>query len=362
MIPSLYLPVRRVPLNINGKVDRRLLRQLASTLSDDQVTAYRGSTKRQPTSDVERRLQAVWAQVLNVEPRDIGVDDSFFRVGGDSISAMQVMTQCANERLQIRMADIFQYKTISAISQQTTSSSVTAQDIEVQYETPFRLSPIQDMFFETAPEGINHFNQSFLLRVNTPTSSTVLHQALAKLAARHHMLRARFRRTPSDNSSVGEWQQLITSTVDGSFGYRDHQVTCLEESRDIIMMAQTSLDIGQGPVFSADLVSIASGGQYLFMAAHHLVIDLVSWRVLIRDLEDLLKTKSIVSQPSISFQAWCRLQADYALEHLTSENTIAGYVPPPMLDYWNLSTGNNLVGDAIDREFVLSEQSFYRPR
>ncbi|PFH58666.1 hypothetical protein XA68_13399 [Ophiocordyceps unilateralis] len=361
MVPSFYLPVHRMPLSNNGKVDRRLLRQLASTLSDGQVTAYStslGGSKLQPTSDVERRLRAVWARILNLEPEAIGIDDSFFRIGGDSISAMQVVTQCANERLQLTMADFFRYKTISAISQQTTCSVAPTQDIEVQYESPFDLSPIQQMFFETAPDGVKYFNQSFFLRLNTDIDSAVLRDAMTQLVTRHHMLRARFRKTVNDTSRIGGcmWQQLISDTVDGAFRYQEHQVAHLEESRLILVTAQTLLDMQHGPVFSADLVNVASGGQYLFMVAHHLVVDLVSWRIIIRDLEDLLKTRSIVSPPSISFQAWCRLQSDYALEHLTPDCPLAVQVPAPMLDYWGLSTGNNLVSDIVEKELVLGEQ------
>lgn len=356
MVPTLYLPLQRVPLSTSGKADRRLLRQLVSTLSQDDLMAYNAPmvSKSQPSNDTEQKLQAIWARTLNIAPEHIGMEDNFFRLGGDSISAMQVVAQCANQQLEVRIADIFRYKTISSISQRTAVTKTSIHGTDVQTESAFSLSPIQRMFFEAAPDGVNHFNQSFFFRVNIPVGSKQALKAVTELVSRHHMLRARFQKT-DDAGDVGKWQQVISSAVDGSFRYQDHQISSLEEVKDIVQASQTSLRIEDGLVFAVHLINTTSGEQFIFMVAHHLVVDLVSWRIILKDLEDVLTLGRINSQPSLPFQTWSRLQMEYATENLTPESSFTGEIPLPMLDYWGLPDRSNLPRDAIDKEFILDE-------
>ncbi|KAI0546770.1 hypothetical protein F4679DRAFT_401148 [Xylaria curta] len=357
MVPTLYLPLQRLPLNINGKANRPLLRQCVTALSQKEISAYSAPpvAKRPASTDTERMLQAIWARVLNIAPEQIGMQDSFFRLGGDSISAMQIVSFCARQHLDVKIADIFRYGTISEIGKRTTASKVSAYNSEAKTDTLFALSPIQQMFFAAAPNGVNHFNQSFFFRVNTPVAAADLFQATTTLVTRHHMLRARFRKSEID-SNAKHWEQLILREVEGSFRFGDHQITSLEDSRDIVLAAQTSLHFESGPVFAVELMATGSGEQYLFVVAHHLVVDLVSWRIIVQDLADLLTTPgTALSQKSIPFQTWVSLQAEYAAKHLNPERVITGDIPPPMLEYWGMSDKRNLVKDAGYMVFSLSE-------
>jgi amino acid adenylation domain-containing protein/non-ribosomal peptide synthase protein (TIGR01720 family) len=359
MVPTVYLPLQSLPLSTNGKANRRLLRECVEMLSQDELQAYCAplATKTQPSNDTEQTLQTIWARVLNIAPEHIGMQDSFFRLGGDSISAMQVVGHCANQQLELKISDIFRYKTISSISQRTTTPRASVYGTEVRTETPFALSPIQQMFFDSAPDGINHFNQSFLFRINRATESQELLQALMALVTRHHMLRARFAKMARGDDDVTTWKQIIPVVTEDCFGFRDHQINSLEESKEIVRATHTSLNIISGPVFAADLIKTKSGARFIFVAAHHLVVDLVSWRIIIRDLEEMLIAGSIQSQPSLPFQTWTHLQAEYAVKQLSPESSFTGDTPPPMLDYWGVTGNSNLVQDAIDKEFVLNEET-----
>ena len=358
MVPTLYLPLRRLPLNINGKANRPLLRQCVTALSQREISAYSAPlvAKRPASTDTERMLQAIWTHVLNIAPEQIGMEDNFFRLGGDSISAMRIVASCSRRHLEVKIADIFRYGTISEIGKRTTASKVSAHSLEVKTDTLFSLSPIQQMFFAAAPNGVNHFNQSFFLRVNRPVVAADLLQASTALVARHHMLRARFRKTEVDSKAT-RWEQLISRELEGSFRFGDHQITSLEDSRDIILAAQTSLHIESDPVFAVELMTTRSGEQYLFVVAHHLVVDLVSWRIILQDLEDMLTTPGTNLLPqSIPFQMWISLQAEYAAKHLNPERIIMRDIPPPMLEYWGISDKRNLVEDAEYMVFSLSEE------
>ena len=78
-------------------------------------TAGRG-TKRQPTTQVEQQMQRIWAQVLNIDPATIGLDDSFFQLGGDSIAAMKVVSEARKVGVELAVADIFRHPRLEHVA------------------------------------------------------------------------------------------------------------------------------------------------------------------------------------------------------------------------------------------------------
>ncbi|KAL4799310.1 hypothetical protein BDV19DRAFT_385559 [Aspergillus venezuelensis] len=133
MIPSLFLSLTRIPWNSNGKVDRPVLRQLASGLSRDELNQY---TPVQdyipPTTEMERAIQAVWARVLSINPDRIGIRDSFFRLGGDSVTSMQAASQFQSDSIPVTVKDIFQHRTIVSLAAhaEEMSRSTVAEHIQ----------------------------------------------------------------------------------------------------------------------------------------------------------------------------------------------------------------------------------------
>jgi aryl carrier-like protein len=115
MMPGVYIPLQHLPLTSSGKTDRLRLRQLGGQLTAEQLTACSVGerTKRAPSTDMEVTLQRLWAEVLHLEPSSIGVDDSFFRLGGDSIKAMRLVAAARDEGIVLTVADIFQAATLS---------------------------------------------------------------------------------------------------------------------------------------------------------------------------------------------------------------------------------------------------------
>ncbi|KAI1845667.1 hypothetical protein JX266_008278 [Neoarthrinium moseri] len=125
MVPSKFIPITRVPLTPSVKTDKRLLREFAKTLSGEiGSTCEPNSLEKQPTSDMERDLQTVWAHVLNRAISSIGIDETFMSLGGDSISAMQSAAQCRKMGIKLPVAVILQKKTIAAIAPYCTKISM----------------------------------------------------------------------------------------------------------------------------------------------------------------------------------------------------------------------------------------------
>ncbi|PVH96199.1 acetyl-CoA synthetase-like protein [Periconia macrospinosa] len=355
MVPAVYIPVQRIPTLGSGKTDRRQLRELGRSLTRQDLGSYSyelRATKRQPSTDVERVIQALYAQVLNTEPSAIGTDDSFFKLGGDSISAMQLSAKCRSAGLQVTVSHIFQRKTITHIARDATKAAGNSlSNVKEQLEVPFALSPIQQFFFETQSSGHNHFYQSFLLGITRTVSSSAMVQALEAVVSRHSMLRSRFRR-----ATDGGWFQLITAGVGNSFRYRLQELDSLLEAANAVNDTKESLDIQSGPLLAADLINTRAEGQYLFLVIHHLVVDLMSWRVILEDLEEFLTKGTLTTLCSSSFQAWCRMQAQYSSEHLSAEMALPVIVPAQPRDYWGSSAWEmNTYGDTRQSRFRLDD-------
>ena len=112
MVPEVYFALPQLPLTTSGKVDRRRLRDIGASFSAQQLAelrTQREGPKRQPTNDKERTLQQLWARVLDMEPQTIGLDDSFFRLGGDSIAVMKLVAEARKESIHLTSADTFRY-------------------------------------------------------------------------------------------------------------------------------------------------------------------------------------------------------------------------------------------------------------
>lgn len=118
MVPSVYIPLAHLPMPISRKVDRKALRAQAAMLDREHLLRYsnRECDKAQLETDMERTLHRLFAQILDLEPTRIRIHDSFFRVGGDSIASMQLVTLCPAEDIALTVQDIFENDTISDLA------------------------------------------------------------------------------------------------------------------------------------------------------------------------------------------------------------------------------------------------------
>jgi amino acid adenylation domain-containing protein/non-ribosomal peptide synthase protein (TIGR01720 family) len=357
MVPGVFLVLSTLPLTATGKLDRRRLRTEAAALSSMQLLEYNATATHQtrmPTTPSECALQQIWARVLNLQPQVISADADFFGLGGDSIAAMQASSQARTEGLNCRVADIFHCRTICKLADSLKMVPQSPMTIEAeQLDTPFHLSPIQQMFFEEVPpQQHNYYNQSFLLRCNPPTTSDELQGAVTALLTYHSMLRTRY-----SHVAPGKWMQSIPAGIDGSYRFDATQVRSDDEARAIMMKSQQSLDIQRGPLVSVDLLDMQGElepEQYIFIVAHHLVVDWVSWRIILEDLEGLLSTGRLLdSAPSLPFQVWSRLQSEHAQAHLMPDAALPFKLPPSQDAYWGLAPHRNTWADSHQQRFTL---------
>lgn len=358
MVPSTLVPVAKLPLTASGKVDRRLLREMGSALSTKEIAELRTLTvgaKQQPRTESEYKLREIWARVLNLDASSIGVDDSFFQIGGDSITAMQVSAATRATLAGISTADILRKKTISRLlanakSREDFSGQTFMTDNEENGQ-PFSLSPMQQLYMQIANPA-DCFDQSFFLKIQTPVSFDVIATAIETIVARHPMLRARFNRT--DN---GGWEQRISNDVD-SFkifeitGALASEETCQTQA---IRRCRQMINIECGPLLAAVMFNDGNS-QSIFISIHHIAVDFVSWRIILQELEELLRFDQTTLPPTLSFKRWCALQKQYAVEHLNTGLAPVYEVPLPLLSYWGVDR-NNPPGAISMENFELDKET-----
>ncbi|KAK4150585.1 non-ribosomal peptide synthetase [Chaetomidium leptoderma] len=369
MVPSTWMVLQAIPLLPSGKLDRNGVVGFVEGMSEetsDKINAAHSTTQEHDSGNasslqnlsIDERLKSIWSQVLNIAPERIGRNVSFLHLGGDSITAMQVMAKCRARGIRIAVSDIIGSKSVHDLAlkagvpkeQQQTAATTPASEDHHEFDP----APIQQLYFQLMHMGNNRqlpagshmqFNQSVLLRLAKNASSHELGRGLHALVEAHSMLRARFRR-----DGTGNWRQRITSDVSGSYRFKTHVIGNAARMEKRIQNSQRALDIQKGPLLAADWFSIGKESQevYVFIAVHHLVVDVVSWGILLQDLEDFLATGSLKPPTSLSFQTWSRRQSEQA----QAEKNGPGLLPhheasDTDLEYWGMAGVPNVHGDVV---------------
>lgn len=350
MIPAVYVPIAAIPIAGTGKVDRKRLAQIGKTVDLVKSGADADMIKA-PSTEVERSLVEVFAEVLGLSQHSISIDIAFTRLGGDSISAMQVLSRLRKRRLDLTAGDILRNQTIEKIAlccRSHTRDVVTNSNKREKTGELFALSPIQERFFLCHPDGLNHYNQAFLVHLKRPYTAHEVQIAVAAVVSKHPMLRARFKQSPD-----GTWEQCVTPN--DSFLFVVHDVDSQAGVTSLSQSRQASLNIVSGPVFSVDYFNVGRGTKVeILFTAHHLVIDLVSWRVIWQDLEQLLN--GTATQPHFggtSFRTWVDLQ-----KQLSKEANAANKIPfevANQFDYWHVTPAENTLDAADDHRVHLDQ-------
>ncbi|WP_157244100.1 non-ribosomal peptide synthetase, partial [Paenibacillus elgii] len=305
MVPSYFVQVERIPLTPNGKVDRR-------ALPAPEGSVQTGTEYIAPRTDVERALASVWRAVLGVEA--VGVLDNFFELGGDSIKAIQVSSRMLQTGYKIEMRELFQYPTVAELGGHVQAVDRIADQGEVAGGV--KLTPIQRWYFEQEPAEPHHYNQALLLHREAGFDEAALHRAMRHIVQHHDALRTVYRRTTGGgyeawNRGIGEGEPFTLDIADFT-GETDCAAAIEAKANEI----QSGIDLSAGPLVKLGLFRCADG-DHLLIAIHHLVVDGVSWRILLEDLaasyEQALKGETVrLPHKTDSFQVWAEQLSHYA--------------------------------------------------
>lgn len=309
-IPAHLVALDRLPVTVNGKIDRAALPAPADIAAP--------TARREATTPVEEVMRAVWQAVL--ERPAIGVDDDFFLLGGDSIRAIQIVSKLRGVGLAAEIRDIFQNPTVARLAAVAKPLKTVADQGPVSGPVP--LTPIQRWFFDAMDEAHHHFNQAVLLRATGPIDADAARAALRALWRHHDALRAGF------DLGGAEPRQTIRPP-DG-----EPPLTVIEPATEAELRAaadalHAGFRLDGGPLF-AGLLARGRDGDRLLLAAHHLVVDSVSWSILLEDVQAAYDTALTGGLPVLPEKTASYRDYAGALDALA-----AGTDWNDRLDYWD---------------------------
>jgi non-ribosomal peptide synthase protein (TIGR01720 family) len=321
MIPSVFVTLDEMPLTANGKVNRRALPAPDSSrpqLADAFVA---------PRTPAEITLAAIWSQLLRVER--VGVHDNFFELGGDSILSIQIVARAQQAGLHLTPKQLFQHQTIAELAAVVgTARAVDAE--QGQVSGAVALTPIQHWFFAQELKEVSHYNQALMLEVREGTDAEILERAVREVMEHHDALRMRYER-----AADGVWRQENLADVGGQ-AWWSRDLSGVEEGRRAAAIeeeaerAQRSLEVESGTVMRVVHMDLGGGEARLLMVVHHLVMDGVSWRVVLEDLVSVYEQlaggakEAVLAAKTTSYRQWAERLGEYALRA-----EVAGE-----LDYW----------------------------
>jgi len=295
LVPTAFTWLPALPLSANGKVDVGALPEPEFGVAGEATPA---------ADDLERVLMNAWVELLPSSSR-IGRDTNFFDAGGDSIIALQIVSRAARQGVRVSPAQLFQYHTVAELAavvewEGDPGAPVAAARGEVA------LTPIQRWFFAQSPPVPGHYNQAVSLRLPGHIEPARLQKALERVLLTHDTLRLRFARDPERG-----WRQWYADETAAPTVVR-HELSGLSSAarREAVeretAALRASLDLAAGPVVGAALFACGAEGLLLTVIAHHLVVDGVSFRVLLDEMQHAYRfpESPVIAGPRVLYGAW----------------------------------------------------------
>lgn len=346
MVPDQLIHLEQLPLTVNGKLDRKSLPQPDTNApnKDHEV----------PRNELEQKIRDIWSEVLGISQHEIGIHDDFFKLGGDSIISIQLVSKIRRILgLSISVKDIFSTKTIAAMHDQILTQNTNDEKIEVVQSMQNRpsgivpLLPIQTWFFANNFKQAQHWNQSFLIK--TPALDIQrLEACLEQLFDYHDAFRLRYQR----NEENARYEQYYDEqAVPVNLKQLDIQSLHLQEGtqafdnelKKILTQWQQNLDLENGPTYCVAYIhGYADGSSRIFFALHHLIVDTVSWRIITDDLKKYYHQEPLPPKGT-SYQQWGHCLKLYAQNNEAEKS----YWQKVMDDYQPKVLEKNIASESI---------------
>jgi iturin family lipopeptide synthetase B len=308
MIPAFFVQLESMPLSSNGKIDRKALPKPEGSLEDRNLYVA-------PGNEVEENMVRAWEEILGVGK--IGIKDNFFELGGDSIKAIRIVSKAQKYGYTIELKDIFVYSTVEELvgrikfnEENTINQEPVVGDID--------LIPVQEWFFQKDFTQKHHWNQAIMLYKEDKINRETVEKAFQKIIEHHDALRIVF------NKKEGRYHQYNRAVDDGVFyDLKEYEVKDAANSKEYIIeqcnILQGEMDLEKGPLIKIAIFR-EEKGEHLFIAIHHLLIDGVSWRILLEDLLQIYSSlekeeEAVLPLKTNSYKEW----SEYLMEYSSSK-------------------------------------------
>jgi len=293
MVPLRLMLLDKMPLTSNGKLDQRRLPQIELGAAEQQVP---------PAGDIESCVLEIWQSVLE---QPLGVECDFFRLGGDSILSIQLATRLRDAGYPCSVKEVFEAKTVRRLCRVLAgpreAQTIRAEQGLLTGDLP--LQPIQQWFFEQPFAQPQHWNQGVVLRLPGNVGTAQLMDYMGQLLQQHDALRL-------ITLPTGQcYQQYLSLAEPARLNAAELGAVGLQEAMTEL---QAHLDPASARTLAwAVIDGLPNNERGLFIAFHHLVIDAVSWRILIEDLQRLTRGETLPDKTS-SYRQWGEGLAVYA--------------------------------------------------
>ncbi|CAA9196283.1 non-ribosomal peptide synthetase [Flavobacterium collinsii] len=274
MIPTSFIFLDKIPLTLNGKVDKKALVKTAG------VELYSEVEYVAPATTEEKILVQVCEQVL--DKKNIGTKDNFFSLGGESIKAVMLIASLKQKGLVLKVDHILRNPVLEDLAKLMTLNTRNIDQSEVIGE--ILLTPIQHYFFTNpAITEKQHYNQSVLLKAKNGINSVTLIKALTQVINHHDALRIHFEK----ENEVWKQQNLTSAAFNFDIELYDlrDEVDALPAMKIIGEEVQSGFNLKKERLIRAVVFKLKEGDR-LALFVHHLIIDGVSWRILLQDLSE----------------------------------------------------------------------------
>jgi amino acid adenylation domain-containing protein len=284
MVPSAFVELDEMPLTPNGKVDRRALP------SPDRAQLDLEHAYAPPTTDSERALAEIWAEVLGLS--QVGVDDNFFELGGDSIRSIQVRAKAQNRGLDFSVQQLFEHQTIRELAARSgivavesatgakgaAFSLISTEDrsrLPGDVEDAYPLSALQAgmVFHSDYNPGSAVYHDIFSIHLKVASDMSLLAETVEELLARHPVLRTSF-----DVSGYSEPLQLVHAKVETPFAVTDLRHLREEEQEEAVSAwfaseRTTPFEWERAPLMRIHVHLRAGESLQFNLSFHHAILD-----------------------------------------------------------------------------------------
>lgn len=359
MVPTAYIPVNHIPTLVSGKTDRKRLRQFGITVELRELDlSSRGSASR-PLNGLEKRLQCAWGEVLKLDVGTVRLKDNFFALGGDSLSAMRLVSICRQRGLNLSVTSTFRNPTLSAMAR-----AVQAIDLKTQEEiTAFSMiaQPLDSACAEASqvcrvePTAIEDIYPC------TPTQESLFTFSLKSATA---YVAQRIACIPS-HISIDVWKNVWEEVVTASPILRTRLVQLQgpglqqvvlkeaipwESSTDLAQYLKSDrnqkMQLGDRLARYAIVHDSKGGKQYMVWTIHHVLYDGWSEPLILKKIRNALKGQHTVAQAQMRDFVKFFLDTDETAMNEFWRRELNGAVGPqfphlPYRDY--LPTPNGLI-------------------
>ena len=286
MVPEVFTELQEIPLNSNGKVDRK-------NLPDAEVVQSQTCTKTEPRNEVERKLVSIWESILNIQ--NIGIDDDFFEIGGDSLKGANLIARMHKEmNAEVPLREIFQKPTIRGMAKyvRSTTTSLFSEIQTVEKKEYYEVSSSQRRMFilnQLDKKSIN-YNTPGIVEIEGQLDKEYVQEVVNKLVQRHEAFRTSFIIV---NGEVFQKIKDEDKVEVEYFDISDEESNKDEKTKDIVKSFIRPFELSMSPLLRSELIKVQDERYILMFDTHHIVSDAISKEIIVKEFADIYNKKEL---------------------------------------------------------------------